>query len=125
MACERWARLRYDLDRGIRRGAWYRVLGTELNFVDLAVHGQKTTLTREELQFVTNRPPQWTLIVHDARSLTLPGKLGKRYAVCPSCCFRQVPTGQPKALRCDKCNNLFEIAWREPFNVGKPHGRCC
>ena len=118
MANDRWARLRIDVHRGIRRGAWYRVICTESDFVDLAVHGEKATLLRDELQFVSSRPPHWTMIVHCPHSVTLPGKLGKRYAVCPSCSHRQVPLGEPKGLRCDRCNGLFNIAWHEPFNVG-------
>lgn len=124
MATERWARLREDLNCGLRRGAWYRVLNADRDTVILSVHRQNTLVSRDVLQFITDRPAKWMMVVHGRNSVSFPGRWGKRYAVCPSCCHRQMTRNNPRMMRCDKCNGLFEVGWDNPFNVGMTDSEC-
>jgi hypothetical protein len=118
MASEQWARLRKDSGCGLRRGAWYSVLSAEPDNVVLAVHRDEIPVSRDLLEFTSTRPAKWTLVIHSRSFLSFLVRWGRRYAVCPNCCQRQVPTGQPRTLQCERCNGLFEVAWDEPLNVG-------
>ncbi len=118
MESEQWARLCKDKACGLRRGAWYRVVRGEPDGVVLALGRDEITVSRDLLEFVSTRPVKWTVVERSRRSISLLARWGMRYAVCPSCRLRQVPTGQPTTLRCGRCNELFEVAWDEPFIVG-------
>jgi hypothetical protein len=118
MASEQWARLRKDKACGLRRGAWYRVVRAEPDSVVLAVRRDEIPVSRDLLEFMSTRPAKWAVVERSLKSLSFLTRWGKRYAVCPCCRHRQVPTGQPRTLRCERCNELFEVAWDEPFIVG-------
>jgi hypothetical protein len=121
MASEYWARLSEDTACGIRRGAWYRVVRAEQDRVVLAVGRQELDVPRDVLEFMTDRPMKWSVVERGSGSFSLLARWGKRYAVCPSCRRRQAPRGQPKTMRCDCCNALFEVEWDHPFVVGVVH----
>jgi len=117
MVSEQWARLRADVYCGLRRGAWYKVIlaGHELVAVD--VERERLLIPRRVLELVDARPALWTVVSHTRDSVSFPPDRGKRFAVCPNCRFRQVPIGEPKMLRCSRCNELFEVNWQAPIIV--------
>jgi hypothetical protein len=120
MASEHWARLSQDKACGLRRGAWYRVVGAEQDSVVLAAGGGEIPVSRDVLEFMSSRPAMWSVVERNRGSISLQGRWGRRYAVCPSCRQRQSLTGRPRTLRREKCNDLFEVSWDKPFIVGNP-----
>ena len=115
MASERWARLCADVYCGLRRGAWYKVAFAGTKQIAVDVEGERVFLPRELLEVVDVRPALWNIVIHTRESFSFPPDQGKRYAVCPSCRERQVPTDRPWALRCQRCNGLFEVDWYQPI----------
>ncbi len=118
MASEHWARLSKDESCGIRRGAWYRVVRAEQDHVVLAMGRDEMIVPRDVLEFLTDRPAKWSVVEGRRGSISLLAKWGRRYAVCPSCRRRQGLKGRPRILRCQRCNELFEVGWDDPFIVG-------
>ncbi len=118
MASEQWARLCKDKACGLRRGAWYRVVRAEPDSVVLGVGRDEIPVSRDVLEFTSARPAKWSVVERTRGSISLLARWGRRYSVCPSCRQRQAPTGRPRTLRCEKCNEVFEVAWDEPFIVG-------
>jgi hypothetical protein len=121
MASEQWARLREDLICGLRRGAWYRVLFAGTNHVAVEVEKGRVFLPRRFLEVVDVRPALWTVVIHTHESFSFPPEYGTHYVVCPSCRERQMPAGRPWALRCQRCNGLYEVDWYEPIRVRDLH----
>ena len=110
-----WARLREDVDCGIRRGAWYETVSTGQFEISLAVHGQERTFSRDTFEIVASRPTRWTIVAHASNAAVIPARWAKGYAVCPQCAMRQLPMGRPQILRCEGCNGLYEVAWEETY----------
>ncbi len=110
-----WARLREDIDCGMRRGAWYDTVSVGQFEISLAVHGQERTFSRDTFDIVATRPTRWTIVVNASNASVIPARWAKGYAVCPQCAMRQLPMGRPQALRCDGCNGLYEVAWEETY----------
>ena len=117
MAFEQWARLCEDVCCGLRRGAWYKVLFAGHDLVVVDVERERLLIPRDVLEFVDARPASWTVVLHTRESVSFPPHRGKRFAVCPNCRLRQVPTGRPHMLRCQRCNGLFEVDWQQPIVV--------
>jgi hypothetical protein len=117
MASEQWTRLREDVDCGLRRGAWYKVLFAGHDLVAVNVERERLLISRDVLEFVEKRPALWTVVLHTRESVSFPPSRGKRFAVCPNCRSRQVPIGRPSSLRCQRCNGLFEVDWHAPMVV--------
>ena len=117
MPAEQWARLCEEVDCGLRRGAWYRVVSVGPSEVAVSVCGEKRPVSRQSLEIVTTPPPRWTVVAF-SRKVAVPTRWARDYAVCPSCRTRQLPVGQPNKLRCDRCNGLFEVAWDESYLAG-------
>ena len=116
-----WARLGQDKACELRRGAWYRVVRVKPGGVVIAVGQDEKTVPRQFVELVTARPRRWSVIERGQGSFSLLAKWGKHYIVCPSCRRRQAPTNRPQSMRCLGCNELFDIAWDEPFVVGVQH----
>jgi len=115
MPAMKWARLREDVDCGLRRGAWYRTVDLGQSEVMLEVHGRERSFDVHFLEIVNNRPMKWTIVSGARNAVLIPARWRKGYAVCPNCRWRQLPLGQPQALRCEGCNEVFEVAWGEPY----------
>ncbi len=115
MTSERWARLCADVYCGLRRGAWYKVINAGTNHIAVDVEGQRVFLPRDVLDIVDVRPALWSIVIHTDNSFSFPPDQGKHYAVCPSCRDRQVPADRPWALRCRRCNGLYEVNWSQPI----------
>ncbi len=110
-----WARLRQDVDCGLRRGAWYETVALGRTEALLAVRGQQRFLPLRHLEIVSDRPTDWTVVAQASNAAVIPPRWAKGYAVCPACRHRQLPMGRPPRLRCDDCQGLFDVAWDRPY----------
>ena len=110
-----WGQLKGNENRGLRRGAWYRVVALTPGEAVLDVNRRHVPLDRAALNLVTAPPQAWTVVRRpaDARGVAL--ALGERYAVCPSCRNRTPLKGDTPTLRCPRCDGLFRVAWDEWF----------
>ena len=108
-----WARVRGDVNRHVRRGAWYEVLRVTPEEVSLYVNRQPVRLERDALEIVVRQPRQWSVIDRPRDSVDMPMSWGFRYAVCPGCCHRQQLSGQPATLQCAMCSGVFAVAWAD------------
>ena len=108
-----WARVRGEVNRHVRRGAWYEVLRVTPEEVILDVNRQPTRLERDALEIVVRRPRQWSVIARPRDSVDMPMSWGSRYAVCPGCCHRQQLPGKPATLQCAMCSGVFAVAWAD------------
>ena len=112
-----WARLRADIDRPLRRGAWYHVkkLGPREALVD--VFGQAVDVPRPLLDIVSAPPQRWSVVPSPKNPARFPGGITE-YAVCPNCRERVPLTVRPPAMRCPHCNEMFDVAWEEKYFQG-------
>jgi hypothetical protein len=111
-----WARLNQDVSCGLRRGAWYRVVGLTPEDVVLQVpRRERVRVPRRFLQTLFTRPRRWTVVPGPAEPAGEPEHWRARYAVCPVCRARAPITGFSAELRCAKCNGLFGVAWDERY----------
>ncbi len=111
-----WARLQADLDLGLRRGAWYRVLSVTALEAVLSVHGKPVTVPRPFLQFRATPPRRWSVVLHPRNPSRLPVSLREGYAVCPSCRHRApLPKRRTPTKRCPQCATVFQVAWDERY----------
>jgi hypothetical protein len=115
MADQQWARLREDVDCGLRRGAWYQTVARGWTEALLEVHGKQRSVPLRHLELVDVRPNWWTVVSGASNASVIPARWAKGYAVCPQCSFRQLPVGHPSRLRCDDCSGVFDVAWNKPY----------
>src|SRR2546427_11875716 len=94
-----WARLRSDENRGLRRGAWYRVVSTTPREAVLDVNRTRVSLPRTSLQFVSTLPQTWTVVSRPPDPHRLPTRWGGQDAVCPSCPNPAPPKQSEDTLR--------------------------
>jgi hypothetical protein len=118
MASEQWARLRRDKACGLRLGAWYRVSRASSDIVVIAVGRDEIPVSRGGMEVLGTRPAVWSVVDRRAGSRSLSARWGTCYTVCPNCRERQLPLGRPRKQRCEKCNQVFEVAWDEPVFGG-------
>src|SRR5437879_2213050 len=98
-----WARLRLDVNRGLRRGAWYRVIRITDEGVMLDVNRTPVTLARTLLETVTVPPRRWSVVLRPRDAVCLPRDWGDRYLTCPGCRNRAPTRGHPPTLGCPRC----------------------
>jgi len=111
-----WARLKQDVSCGLRRGAWYRVVGLTPEDAVLQVpRRERVRVPRRFLQTLFSRPRHWTVVPRPAQAEDLPDHWRNRYAVCPVCRARAPITGYTVDMQCAKCNGQFGIAWDERY----------
>jgi hypothetical protein len=111
-----WARLKEDVNCGLRRGAWYRVVSLTADEVTVQVpRREQVRVPRKYVQTLFARPHNWTVVPAPRSSGDPPGHWRPRYAVCPVCRGRAPITGYARDLRCQRCNGLFGIAWEERY----------
>ena len=115
IADPQWARLTSDENRGLRRGAWYRVVATTPGEAVLDVNRRRVPLPRASLQFVSTPPQTWTVVSRPPDAHGLPTGWDDKYAVCPSCRNRAPLKQSDLTLRCQRCGGLFRVAWDEWF----------
>ena len=109
----RWARLHSDVNRGLRRGAWYRVISSTEHDVILDVNRASVRVPRALLQVVTSPPRRWSVVPRPNDAVKFPLEWGDRYAACPACRQRARIKGHPVSMRCHRCDGVFHVAWEE------------
>ena len=110
-----WARLQVNTPSPLRRGAWYRILKLTSMEATLNVRGKPLAVPRAQLQLSSEPVLQWTVVPAPRSSPRFPTSWGPRYGVCPSCRSRAQLVDHPTAMRCERCNGLFDVAWDEHY----------
>ena len=108
-----WARPRADVNRGLRRGAWYRVIALTPHAVTIDVNHDVRTVPREGVDIVATPPQRWSVVPRPSDAVRLPVDWGDWYALCPACRNRTPIKGHFDTLRCPRCAGLFHVAWEE------------
>jgi len=114
-----WARLRVEVDCGLRRGTWYRVTAFAPSEVFLDVQRCPVAVPRRLLELVVGRPTRWSVVPRPRDPAKLPPELGAPYAVCPGCRARAPLPGSPATLACPRCREVFAVAWDEGYLTEK------
>ena len=114
-----WARLRVEVDCGLRRGTWYRVTRFAPSEVFLDVQHCSVAVPRLLLDLVVSRPTRWSVVPRPRDAAKLPPELGAPYAVCPGCRARAPLQGRPTKLSCPRCQGVFAVAWDERYLTGE------
>jgi hypothetical protein len=115
MATTQWVRLREDVDCGLRRGGWYEAIFVEKAEVEVQLEGRTKSYPRHLFEVSATGPTRWTVVTRAGNSGQIPRRWTKGYAVCPSCRWRQLLLGHPKAMFCEGCYQEFEVGWDEPY----------
>ena len=111
-----WARVRADINCGVRRGAWYKVLSLTPEEAVLDVNGRPYPVPRAVLQIVPVRPERWSVVPRPQDAVIMPLHWGSRYAVCPACRHRRSLVAQAaEQLQCPQCGGVFPVAWDDPY----------
>lgn len=110
-----WARLKADVTCDLRRGAWYKVIKLAAVQAVVDIKGKAIAIPREALQLSPTRPPRWSVVPSPKAARRYPPTWGPKYAVCPNCRDRAALVGRPANLRCARCNQVFDVAWDEPY----------
>jgi len=104
---------------GLRRGAWYRVVGLTSREAVVAVEAQEVRLPRRALEFASVPPHTWTLVPTPPTARGMAVRAGELYGVCPGCRTRAPLGGSPQSLRCPRCAGVYKVGWEEWFIRGK------
>src|SRR5437899_12181408 len=106
----RWARLRVDVNCGLRRGAWYPVVRFVKDRAVLDVTDDRVPVARGLLQTTFTQPLHWSIVPLPADAINVPSDWGGRYVVCPACHARAPLSGHPVDLTCPQYVVVFRIA---------------
>jgi len=115
----RWARVSKEEAHGLRRGAWYPVVGDgEASLVLLDVNKTNRPVNRSSLEFTEVRPDKWSVVSRSpeeqAALRASAAKLGPVYGVCPLCRGRVPIVPDAKEAQCPNCKELSEVDWAHP-----------
>ena len=115
----KWARVSKDEAHGMRRGAWYAVVGdAESNLVLLDVNRSNRPVSRTSLEFTEEKPSKWSVVQRDAEDRVAlrasTAKLGPVYGVCPLCRARVSIVPDAHEARCPRCKEVSEVDWDNP-----------
>ncbi|PYP49344.1 MAG: hypothetical protein DMD45_14825 [Gemmatimonadetes bacterium] len=116
---QQWARVKGAATAGLRRGAWYRVVGLTSREAVVAVEAQEVRLPRRALEFASVPPHTWTLVPTPPTARGMAVRAGELYGVCPGCRTRAPVRGSPQSLRCPRCAGIYKVGWEEWFIRGK------
>ncbi len=115
----RWARVFREEAHGLRRGAWYPVVGDgESEIVLLDVNKTNRPVNRSSLEFTDEQPKKWSVVSRNpdeqAALRASTAKLGPVYGVCPLCRARMAIAQGANEARCPRCKELSEVDWANP-----------
>jgi hypothetical protein len=99
------------VNRGLRRGAWYRVIALTPREVVLDVNRRARIVPRDGVQIAVTPPRRWSIVPRPPDAVRVPPQWGDWYALCPSCRNRASVKGHPNTLRCPRCAGVFQIEW--------------
>jgi hypothetical protein len=117
MAAKQWARIKGSGVHGLRRGAWYVVVGRgRSGMLVVNVSTRNVPVRREQVDVRDDQPVSWSVVQWDgaepgAKRISESG-FDLTYVVCPSCRGRtRLGNGQPAGLTCPECAGEFAIDW--------------
>lgn len=108
-----WARPRTDVNCGLRRGAWYRVIRRTDEAVILDVNRTPVSVRPTIMEIVRGLPRRWSVVARPLDATRLPSEWGDHYATCPGCRNRARIRGHPVTMRCPRCAGVFSVGWDE------------
>jgi hypothetical protein len=82
-----WARLRVDVNCGLRRGAWYRVVRVTRDKVFVDVARERVRVARRLVQTVFEAPTRWSVVPLSRHAANVPAEWG-RATRCAPCVTR-------------------------------------
>ena len=112
---QQWARIKPDLNYRLRRGAWYRVLRSNLTDAVVQVEHRDVTVPLAVLQVESARPDRWTVVSLPRDAVDIPFSWGSRYGVCPGCSARAPLVEHVATMRCEACGGEFTVGWSERY----------
>jgi hypothetical protein len=116
MSVFRWARLQVSASCGLRLGAWYPVTALTVREAHVRIQGRIAKIPRDLLEFRTTPPREWTVVRGPLSATRVPASVREGYLVCPNCRHRDpLPEARSGATRCPRCNEVFAVAWEEPY----------
>ncbi len=115
----KWARVSKDEAHGLRRGAWYTVVGdAESELVLLDVNKSNRPVNRSSLDFADEQPTKWSVVRRNpedhAALRASTAKLGPVYGVCPLCRARVAIAPDASEAHCPRCKEVSEVDWDNP-----------
>ncbi len=116
---KKWARVSGDEAHGLRRGAWYPVVGSaKSDLVLLDVNRTNRPVNSSGLQFAENKPTKWSVVRREPKELAAlrasSASLGPVYGVCPHCRARVAIAPDSLEASCPRCKAVSEIDWDNP-----------
>ncbi len=115
----KWARVAKEEAHGMRRGAWYAVVGdAESKLVLLDVNRSNRPVNRSSLEFTEEKPSKWSVVQRSAEEQAAlrasTAELGPVYGVCPLCRARVSIVPDASETRCPRCKEVSEVDWDNP-----------
>ena len=115
----RWARVSKDEAHGLRRGAWYSVVGdAESTLVLLDVNKSNRPVNSTSLEFADEKPTKWSVVQRNpeehAALRASSAKLGPVYGVCALCRARVAIAPGTSEARCPRCKEVSGVDWDNP-----------
>lgn len=115
----RYARVSQEEAHGLRRGAWYAVVGDgESDLVLLDVNKSNRPVSSSSLDFADEKPTKWSVVRRDpeehAALRASSVKLGPVYGVCPLCRARVAIAPNAAEAHCPRCKEVSEVDWDNP-----------
>lgn len=124
MSAVHWVRLRTSARCGLRLGAWYRVTALTAQDAQVSVRGRLVKVSRSLLEVRLTPPTEWTVVCGPLPAARLGGGVRDGYLVCPNCRHRvPLPETRVPDMRCARCNEVFPVAWSEPYPRSTESGR--
>lgn len=115
----KWARISKEEAHGLRRGAWYAVVGDDESlFVLLDVNRSNRPANRSSLEFSDEKPTKWSVVqrnpTEQAAIRASSAELGPVYGVCPLCRARVAIAAEAREAHCPRCKEVSEVDWDNP-----------
>ena len=115
----KWARVAKEEAHGMRRGAWYAVVGDgKSKLVLLDVNRSNRPVNRSSLEFTDEKPHKWSVVQRDAEDQAAvrasSAELGPVYGVCPLCRARVSIVPEANEASCPRCEEVSEVDWDHP-----------
>jgi len=124
MSAVHWVRLWTSERCGLRLGGWYRATALTAREAHVSVRGQLVKVSRALLEVRVTPPSEWTVVRHPRAATRMGGGVRDGYLVCPNCRHRDpLPETRIPRTRCTRCNEVFPVAWSEPYPRSTESGR--